>query len=588
MYLGLKSINKSFNNKVVFSNLEFDFSKCGLYLLSGESGSGKTTLLNIIAGYESIDVGKVVIPKSISIACIFQSYELITQLTVKENIYMASELFNQTSLQQEEIIGILGLEEVLEHYPNELSQGQKQRVGIARAIFNNPKIILCDEPTESLDAENKDKVLTLLKFLAKDRVVIVSSHDIQYMKKYYSYHYHIENNKLVEIDKRESLQIIENSIEKDNFNKEKLHYYIHKIVHKKTIIFSVVMSLLMIFQVFMFSLDRKLFDWKFSQGALNANVIYVQLHGASIESLSNYSGIKEPILAFAPLEIKGRSYKINMCPMVSTNEFLNVREIENNEILINQNVFEILKQQANVNEQSILDYPLTLSYEIAGVKYPIDYKIVGIIEETDVLGTLQIYYSPTWMNSLLKKTEGFDIWDNQYQYLQEEYTICQMKCDKDNIEKIYTEMSKNNKISISNSILTQKEQNEGQKKLYHSLFIAMEVILLLGTIGYMIYSISKDTRFNMFSLSLLHSTGISIDTIKHMYCLEKNKYMAIVLISYCTVLTLLYSVFDIYKWLIIAVIYVLIICVFYNIVLRIELQKFTKTHISMILKENKD
>ena len=101
MKYGLEGIKKSFGRQTVFDGLDFDFSKCGLYLIKGESGSGKTTLLNIIAGYEDFDGGKRVIKKGTKIAYIFQTYELINNLTVAENIdlFENSRLFHPDSLQ---------------------------------------------------------------------------------------------------------------------------------------------------------------------------------------------------------------------------------------------------------------------------------------------------------------------------------------------------------------------------------------------------------------------------------------------------------------------------------------------------------
>ena len=162
MQLALQNIHKSFGNHIVFQNLSFDFSNCGFYLLCGKSGSGKSTLLNILAGYEEIDSGQRIIDKDIHITSIFQTYELINELTVYENLKMLEDIYNE-DVSMDSIMQQLGLQEIKDHYPYELSAGQQQRVGIARALMQKPQVIICDEPTESLDIENKKIVLDLLK-----------------------------------------------------------------------------------------------------------------------------------------------------------------------------------------------------------------------------------------------------------------------------------------------------------------------------------------------------------------------------------------------------------------------------------------
>ena len=195
MQLALQNIHKSFGNHIVFQNLSFDFSNCGFYLLCGKSGSGKSTLLNILAGYEEIDSGQRIIDKDIHITSIFQTYELINELTVYENLKMLEDIYNE-DVSMDSIMQQLGLQEIKDHYPYELSAGQQQRVGIARALMQKPQVIICDEPTESLDIENKKIVLDLLKKLSNHCVVIVASHEKQLMMEYSDYCYEIKDYQL--------------------------------------------------------------------------------------------------------------------------------------------------------------------------------------------------------------------------------------------------------------------------------------------------------------------------------------------------------------------------------------------------------
>ena len=103
---------------------------------------------------------------------IFQNYELIPQLNVMDNIFLGKPY----SEDNRKLLETLQIDHILDHYPDELSGGQKQRVGIARALISEPGMICCDEPTESLDIENRQIVMYLLKEYSKDHIVIMATH----------------------------------------------------------------------------------------------------------------------------------------------------------------------------------------------------------------------------------------------------------------------------------------------------------------------------------------------------------------------------------------------------------------------------
>ncbi len=159
----------------------------------GPSGSGKTTLLNVIGGLDAPTSGKVIVngidvtalPQSkltwfrrTHIGFIFQFFNLIPTLTAKENVEFAAELVsNQRSV--DELLDAVGLEGRKKHFPAELSGGENQRVAIARALSTNPSVLLCDEPTGSLDFETGKRIFKLLRELnqSSGRVVCVVTHN---------------------------------------------------------------------------------------------------------------------------------------------------------------------------------------------------------------------------------------------------------------------------------------------------------------------------------------------------------------------------------------------------------------------------
>ena len=201
--------------KIVAKNLSKNFGEgqslvkaikpCNLTIADGEcvgivggSGSGKTTLLNVLGGI-SVPTGGSVFYDSFSlpfddenaladfrlrnIGRVFQSYELIPELTAYENIIIPILLKGEKADVDylRNVISILDIEERLKHYPSQLSGGQQQRVAIARALANKPSVVLCDEPTGNLDAENTAIVISLLRTTAKKLkfTLVTVTHDSQ-------------------------------------------------------------------------------------------------------------------------------------------------------------------------------------------------------------------------------------------------------------------------------------------------------------------------------------------------------------------------------------------------------------------------
>jgi putative ABC transport system ATP-binding protein len=162
-------------------------------VLLGPSGSGKTTLLNLIGGLDVptsglVEVNGINISKMSrsqlteyrrrEVGFIFQFFNLIPTLNARENVEFAAEL-SRNPLTARYLLGEVGLEQRMEHFPSELSGGENQRVAIARALATNPEVILCDEPTGSLDFETGKRIFKLLRTLnqSKHKTIIVVTHN---------------------------------------------------------------------------------------------------------------------------------------------------------------------------------------------------------------------------------------------------------------------------------------------------------------------------------------------------------------------------------------------------------------------------
>lgn len=183
----------------VLKDITFSIHKARFVVLSGASGSGKTTLLNIIGGIDRPTAGKIFVDgqdltdqnedqlsdyRCNSVGFVFQAYNLVSTLTVAENIAFPMEW---TAKPQEDIekrindlLESVGLLNRANHFPSQLSGGEQQRVAFARALVNDPQLILADEPTGNLDDKNAQKIVQVLQLLKeKGKTVIVATHDAQ-------------------------------------------------------------------------------------------------------------------------------------------------------------------------------------------------------------------------------------------------------------------------------------------------------------------------------------------------------------------------------------------------------------------------
>ncbi len=182
----------------VLDELDLDIPEGSFEALMGPSGSGKTTLLNLIAGLDRPTAGTLTVAgtevsamgdaalakwRSQTIGFVFQHFNLIPVLTALENVELPLLLTSLGSSERKKraqiALRVVGLEDRMHHRPQQLSGGQEQRVGIARAIVHDPRIIVADEPTGELDRKSADDVLTLLERLNKefDKTILMVTHD---------------------------------------------------------------------------------------------------------------------------------------------------------------------------------------------------------------------------------------------------------------------------------------------------------------------------------------------------------------------------------------------------------------------------
>ncbi len=182
----------------VFSGLTLDVEQGSFTALMGPSGSGKSTLLNLVAGLDKPTSGTVRVGgeevsamnpsqlaawRSQHVGFVFQQFNLLPVLTARQNVELPLLLTRLSARDRDERIrialGVVGLEDRMDHFPRQLSGGQEQRVAIARAIVADPTLVLLDEPTGQLDAKSSQEVLSLLSRLNAEfgKTILIVTHD---------------------------------------------------------------------------------------------------------------------------------------------------------------------------------------------------------------------------------------------------------------------------------------------------------------------------------------------------------------------------------------------------------------------------
>lgn len=193
-----KSYGNKFNRQEVLKGIDLNVEKGEFVSIMGASGSGKTTLLNVLSSIDKVSLGSIKIEgkeftglkekelaefRKSHLGFIFQEYNLLDTLTVKENVLLPLSIKNvsrkEADLKFQEIATELGIYEIKDKYPNEISGGQKQRTSAARAFIHDPSIIFADEPTGALDSKSASDLLNKLSELNRKiaATIIMVTHD---------------------------------------------------------------------------------------------------------------------------------------------------------------------------------------------------------------------------------------------------------------------------------------------------------------------------------------------------------------------------------------------------------------------------
>lgn len=569
---------KAFKNNIIFEHLNLEMNEPGLFVFQGESGSGKSTILNLLAGFESFDSGKMEIDSNI--ATIFQNYELINEISVQDNILLTKP---SLSLEEEKLLEQLGIKELLNYYPNELSGGQKQRVGIARSLLLNPNIILCDEPTESLDVANKKIVMQLLKELSKSKIVIVATHDQKMIDEYADCVYEIHNHLIEKKNDYVSQEKLVHTPIRTSSNQE-INQLIKKILRKKTVLASLLLVLLLCVVQGLYFFEKKMFYVPETTNVVNADQLYVEVDNKLlIQAYGFEEKLLTPILKFNNIILDNRKLDVFVYPYVENDLNLEGEKPHGMNVVINQNVAQII--------DGAIGKEVTMNYFIQAEQKTMTFTISGIVDESDST-SLSIYYDLESIIQELKNRPNSGM-ETEWDYIKEKSNFFVYPVTYESLKNWYSFLSEEKQIYLMNTLFDERLEYKEIMVVYQLLFTTFEIFILAGTILIMSIYIIRDTKRYLSICGILVSMQLPLKKIRKCYLMIKIKYFVPLTLLSGGLFYSLYEYMNFKQYmsrLDLAIVFICLgaILVLYIVELLGSIQNLKQSRISTILKDSKD
>jgi len=431
--LELKNITKTYHTAgetvEALKGINLSFRESEFVSILGPSGCGKTTMLNIIGGLDKCTSGDLIINgrstkeykdrdwdayRNHSIGFVFQSYNLIPHQTVLANVELALTLSGVSKRERrkraKEALEKVGLADQMRKKPAEMSGGQMQRVAIARAIVNNPDIVLADEPTGALDTETSKQVMDILKEIAKDRLVIMVTHNPDLAEKYSTRIVRMLDGKIID----DSMPLTGDELEKEKEKVQKKTVESHK--NKKPS-----MSFGTSFGLSLKNLITKkgrtiLTSFAGSIGIIGIALIYAVSHGTT----TFIDSVQEETLSSYPLTIEAQSVDVSTMLSTFMGKAKSISEHENDAIYQKAMLYEMMNAMNSLEkkendlrafkkyiEDQRADENSKLHSALAGVQYTYDTNLLIYTKNVD--GTIIRSDTEALTLELMKKYTGVDM-----------------------------------------------------------------------------------------------------------------------------------------------------------------------------------
>lgn len=510
--LEIRNLNKRYDEKVL-DDISVQFPSCGLVAITGDSGCGKSTLLQIIGGLDQEYDGEVLLNgqniKTIKnyirkyIGFVFQNIYLINEMTVKNN-YLIAAFFKKIFVKRKiRYLKQLGLNDLTTEKTALLSGGEKQRIAIMRSFIADNAIVLCDEPTGALDNQNSEQVFSILQNLAKERLVIVVSHDIELAKKYSHYLYRLEKGQLYLLQKRH--------IQKNILTEKKTHQSFFRLLLKlfkislKSHLFLAQIIFISLFCILLtFSLtrsSRQHIQEQIEQIIPSTSIMCKRKDGQDI-SLENLRMFKQNYIQYRCMEYNDiEMMGLSMNKEMNINDILYVsdyiqplnQKIEKGrqyqkdyEIVVSQNTYQHLCEQ--FKKKDILNQEIYLFIQNNETVLSVEVTIVGVTKNKTMLDT--IYLHEYAYSHFCKQL--FQIENGQMCFLQVDNSD-----DIDMLKKDYPQYQ----FQIANASLTttidEKMEQLENILLCFCLLIVISSCFLLGEVIYL-NVVKKKKMFAIF------------------------------------------------------------------------------------------
>ena len=426
--LQIKNVNKQYKTgeliQTALDDVSLNLRNNEFIAILGPSGSGKTTLLNIIGGLDRYDKGDLIINgistkkykdrdwdsyRNHTIGFVFQSYNLIPHQTILANVELALTISgvpkNKRKQKAIKALEQVGLAKQIYKKPNQLSGGQMQRVAIARALVNDPDIVLADEPTGALDSDTSIQVMELLKEVAKDRLVVMVTHNPELAENYATRIVNIKDGKILS-DTNPYIIVKEENIEP-----------IHKNLGKTTMSF--LTSLALSFNNLKTKKGRTILtSFAGSIGIIGIALILSLSNGANMYIKS----VEEDTLSEYPIQIQSTGIDVSSLLVGTNNEEnkqqtgdINVsKKITNMFSKIGSNDLETLKKYLESNESNIKEYvkAVEYSYDVTQIIYSSDIENVRKVNPDTTFSSLgmgQGASSNSMMSSMMSTNVFFEM-----------------------------------------------------------------------------------------------------------------------------------------------------------------------------------